>query len=71
MVLVLPLREALKGRPVVGRVDCASPAMVFYSRYFIHELILVVFTLVLIISVYRCFKSRKAVGLSLPVCRLA
>ncbi|MGB1744034.1 MAG: glycosyltransferase family 39 protein, partial [Limisphaerales bacterium] len=62
VVLVLPLREALGQGAVLlsAGLTALSPAMVFYSRYFIHELILVVFTVVLIISGYRCFKSRKA-----------
>ena len=62
VLLVLPLREALGQGAVLlsAGLTALSPAMVFYSRYFIHELILVVFTVVLIISGYRCFKSRKA-----------
>ena len=62
VLLVLPLREALGQGAVLlsAGLTALSPAMVFYSRYFIHELILVVFTVLLIISGYRCFKSRKA-----------
>ena len=61
VLLVLPLREALgQGAALLAAwLTALSPAMVFYSRYFIHELILVVFTAVLIISGYRCFRSQK------------
>ena len=37
-----------------------SPAMSFYSRYFIHEILLVVFTAGVIISVYRYLKKPSA-----------
>ena len=62
VLLVLPLREALgQGAALLAAgLTALSPAMVFYSRYFIHELILVVFTAVLIISVYHYLKSQKA-----------
>ena len=62
VLLVVPLKDALgQGAALLtAGLTALSPAMVFYSRYFIHELILVVFTAVLIISGYRCFKLQKA-----------
>jgi len=62
VLLVVPLRDALGyGAALLAAVFTAlSPSMVFYSRYFIHELILVVFTAVLFTSGYHYFKSQKA-----------
>ena len=62
LLLVSPLRDALgQGAVLFAALFTAlSPAMVFYSRYFIHELILVVFTATLIICGYRYLKSQKA-----------
>jgi uncharacterized protein (TIGR03663 family) len=37
-----------------------SPAMVFYSRYFIHEMLLVFFTALLLGSLWRYFQTRHA-----------
>ena len=42
-----------------------SPAMVFYSRYFIHEMLLVFFTLLTLAAGWRYAQSRKAVWASL------
>ena len=42
-----------------------SPAMVFYSRYFIHEMLLVFFTLLTIASGWRYIQSRKIVWATL------
>jgi uncharacterized protein (TIGR03663 family) len=39
----------------------ASPAMVFYSRYFIHEMLLVFFTLLTLASGWRYSRSRKLI----------
>jgi uncharacterized protein (TIGR03663 family) len=39
----------------------ASPAMVFYSRYFIHEMLLVFFTLLTLAAGWRYTQSRKTV----------
>jgi len=38
-----------------------SPAMVFYSRYFIHEMLLVFFTLLTLASGWRFIQSRKTI----------
>ncbi len=63
VLLALPFREALgQGAVLLSALFTAiSPAMVFYSRYFIHELILVLFTGVFILSSYSYFKSQKII----------
>jgi uncharacterized protein (TIGR03663 family) len=56
LILALPwLRDAL-GRSAVlwaALLTAISPAMVFYSRYYIHELILVFFTLAFLIAAWK------------------
>ncbi len=42
-----------------------SPAMVFYSRYFIHEMLLVFFTMFTLTTGWRYVQSRKAVWAAL------
>src|ERR1044071_7295927 len=37
----------------------ASPAFVFYSRYFIHEMLLVFFTFLALVASWRYWRSRK------------
>jgi len=57
------LRNSL-GRPVVFFASlflAISPAMVFYSRYYIHEMLLVSFSFGVIVSGYRYVKSRNTV----------
>ena len=62
LLLLLPVADGL-GR--IAAVFAAlfmgvSPAMNFYSRYFIHEMLLVVFTAGFIICVYRYLKKPSA-----------
>ena len=61
LILVCMLREALGRECVLFSIIfmSLSPAMVFYSRYFIHELILVFFTIFFIIGGYLYLKSQK------------
>ncbi len=50
------------GRPVAviaAVLTAISPAFVFYSRYYIHEMLLVCFTFGMIVSGYRYARSRK------------
>ncbi|MAD25563.1 MAG: hypothetical protein CMO44_15490 [Verrucomicrobiales bacterium] len=72
LFLVCMLRGALGRDAILFSIVliAVSPAMVFYSRYFIHELILVFFTMTFIIGGYFYFKSPKVywvllVGVSL------
>jgi len=68
IVLLLLLRDALGDVATAGAglLTAVSPAMVFYSRYFIHEMLLVLFTLFAIVAGWRYWQSRKLVwaGLS-------
>lgn len=62
LILLLPLTGSLLGRgaTVAAAVLLAvSPAMVYYSRYFIHELLLVVFTWLWIAGGWRWWKNRR------------
>jgi uncharacterized protein (TIGR03663 family) len=43
---------------VAGLFTAISPAMVFYSRYFIHEMLLVFFSLLFLASVWRYSRNR-------------
>ncbi len=43
---------------ITGALTAISPAMVFYSRYFIHEMLLVCFTMLILVAGWRY--SRKA-----------
>jgi predicted membrane-bound mannosyltransferase len=43
----------------------ASPAMVFYSRYFIHEMLLIFFTLLTLVAGWRYSSSRKLIWATL------
>ncbi len=44
---------------VAAALAVVSPAFVFYSRYYIHEILLVFFTFAFIVCAYRYAKSRK------------
>jgi len=61
LFLVCMLRGALGRDALLFSIIliAVSPAMVFYSRYFIHELILVFFTMTFIIGGYFYLKSPK------------
>jgi len=61
ILLLLLLRDALGDVATVGAglLTAASPAMVFYSRYFIHEMLLVFFTLFALACGWRYWQSRK------------
>jgi uncharacterized protein (TIGR03663 family) len=62
LIILLPLARDGLGR--IGMIFAASfiaisPAMVFYSRYYIHEMLLVFFTFLAIAAGWRWFCSRK------------
>jgi uncharacterized protein (TIGR03663 family) len=59
--LLLLLRDALGDAATAGAglLTAVSPAMVFYSRYFIHEMLLVLFTLLALVAGWRYWQSRK------------
>lgn len=62
ILLVAMLRDAL-GAPataVAAGLLALSPAMVFYSRYYIHEMLLVAFSLLLLASLWRYARSRTS-----------
>ncbi len=61
VLLLWLLRDALgPGATAATAVLLAlSPAMVFYSRYFIHEMLLVCFTLLLLAGGWRHWQTRK------------
>ena len=66
LALLLPLPLLLDGLGRNGVIWAAiftavSPALVFYSRYFIHEMLLVFFTLVALAAGWRYWRSRKLV----------
>ncbi|MFC1543202.1 flippase activity-associated protein Agl23 [Candidatus Neomarinimicrobiota bacterium] len=66
ILLLLPVATGL-GWPAVAATSiltAISPAMVFYSRYYIHEMLLVVFTLAAIVAGYRYIRS-KGIGWAL------
>jgi len=61
ILLLLLLSEGL-GRTATAWAAvliAVSPAMVFYSRYFIHEMLLVFFTLLTLVAGWRYARSRK------------
>jgi len=61
-VLVLALfADGLGWRTVLfaAALSAISPAMVFYSRYFIHEMLLVFFTALLLGAAWRWWQTRK------------
>jgi uncharacterized protein (TIGR03663 family) len=62
IILVLPLLlDGLGRRPACWAAifTAVSPAMVYYSRYYIHEMLLVFFTLLALVSGYRYWRSRR------------
>lgn len=62
IVLLIPLADGL-GRSAVGWAavfTAVSPAMVFYSRYFIHETLLVFFTALTLGAGWRYCRERRA-----------
>ena len=63
LILLLLLFSNGLGRPALGWAAifmAVSPAMVFYSRYFIHEILLVVFTALTLGAGWRYAQSRSA-----------
>ena len=63
LILLLPLVADGLGRGATvcaGLLTALSPAMVFYSRYYIHEMVLVFFTFLALASGWRYFRSRNA-----------
>lgn len=63
ILLLLLFRDGLGQAAVVWAAlfTAASPAMVFYSRYFIHEMLLVFFTALTLGSLWR-YTQRRTVG---------
>jgi uncharacterized protein (TIGR03663 family) len=62
LILLLPLMADGLGRNATiwaAIFTAVSPAMVFYSRYYIHEMLLVFFTLLALASGWRYWRSRK------------
>ena len=59
VLLVLLARDGLGGVAVLGAalLTAVSPAMVFYSRYFIHETLLVFFSLLFLAALWRYHQS--------------
>ena len=60
IVLLLLLVDGLSWQTATaaGLLTAVSPAMVFYSRYFVQEILLVFFTFAAIVSGYRYIKSK-------------
>ena len=67
VLLLLPTGDGLGRMAAVfaALFTAVSPAMVFYSRYFIHEMLLVCFTAGAIVCGYRYLKSLGALWVSL------
>ena len=63
ILLLLLLRDGLGQLATLWAVifTAVSPAMVFYSRYYIHEMLLVCFTALMLAAGWRYYQSRKAV----------
>ena len=62
LILLLPLiSDALGHRAAIWAAlfTAVSPAMVFYSRYYIHEMLLVFFTFLALGASWRYWRSRK------------
>lgn len=62
LILLLPLvKDGLGQGTTTGAalLTAISPAMGFYSRYYIHEMLLVFFTFLLLASAWRYTRSRK------------
>jgi uncharacterized protein (TIGR03663 family) len=67
LLLLLLLRDALGQTATIWAAVflAVSPAMVFYSRYFIHEMLLVFFTLLTLAAGWRYAQSRQAIWAAL------
>lgn len=67
ILLLLLLKDGLGrgGSLWAALLLAVSPAMVFYSRYFIHEMLLIFFTLLTLASGWRYAQSRKSVWAAL------
>lgn len=67
VLLLWLLRDALGHAAALWAAlfTAISPAMVFYSRYFIHEMLLICFTLLALAAAWRYTRSRKAVWAAL------
>ncbi len=61
ILLSLLLADGLGRGPMLcaGALTALSPAMVFYSRYYIHEMLLVFFTALLIVAEWRYTRSGR------------
>src|SRR5947209_15372789 len=61
IVLLWWLRDALGGAAMLwaGLLTALSPAMVFYSRYYIHEMLLVCFTMLVLVAGCRYYRRRQ------------
>ena len=62
LIVLLALMADGLGKPataVAAVLTAISPAMVFYSRYFIHEMLLVFFTSLVIAAGWRWFQTRR------------
>ncbi len=62
LILLLPLVADGLGRKATGWAalfTAVSPAIVFYSRYYIHEVLLVFFTFLALAAGWRYWRSRK------------
>lgn len=60
LILVLPMfREGLGrwGVAAAALLTAVSPALVFYSRYYIHEILLVFFTVLCLGAAWRCWRG--------------
>jgi uncharacterized protein (TIGR03663 family) len=67
VLLVLLIADGLGASGVVfaAILTAISPAMVFYSRYYIQEMLLVCFTFAFIVFCYRYIKSKKIIWIIL------
>lgn len=63
ILLLLLLADGLGHRALLwaAAFTAASPAMVYYSRYFIHEMLLVFFTLLTMAAGWRYWRTRRAI----------
>ena len=62
LILLLPLVADGLGQRAAGwaaLLTAVSPAVVFYSRYYIHEVLLVFFTFLALVAGWRYWRSRK------------
>jgi len=62
LILLYPLLSSAVGRKAAiwaGLFTAVSPAMVYYSRYYIHEMLLIFFTASALVSGWRYWQSRR------------